>query len=89
MSLYKEVALDFGFKSTSEKKKDVGKPKSGKYSFHKISSFIINFFNFPISIYLPIQSDFCRHLLIHIQLKLYPTFLDLPTYPEILYRRSL
>ena len=36
MGLVKEVALDFGFKSTSEKKKDVGKPKSGKYSFHKI-----------------------------------------------------
>ena len=36
MSLYKEVALDFGFKSTSEKKKEVGKSKSGKYSFYKI-----------------------------------------------------
>ena len=36
MGLVKEVALDFGFKSTSEKKKEVGKPKSGKYSFHKI-----------------------------------------------------
>ena len=36
MGQFKEVALDFGFKSTSEKKKEVGKSKSGKYSFHKI-----------------------------------------------------
>ena len=36
MVQYKEVALDFGFKTTSEKKKEVGKSKSGKYSFHKI-----------------------------------------------------
>ena len=34
MGQFKEVALDFGFKSTSEKKKEVG--KSGRYSFHKI-----------------------------------------------------
>ena len=36
MVQYKEVALDFGFKNTSEKKKEVGKSKSGKYSFHNI-----------------------------------------------------
>ena len=36
MGLIKEVTLDFGFKSTSEKKKEVGKSKSGKYSFPKI-----------------------------------------------------
>ena len=36
MGQIKEVALDFGFKSTSEKKKEVGKSKSGKYSFPKI-----------------------------------------------------
>ena len=36
MGQIKEVTLDFGFKSTSEKKKEVGKPKSGKYSFDKI-----------------------------------------------------
>ena len=55
MGQFKEVALDFGFKSTSEKKKEVGKSKSGKYSFHKIISvheYVINFFNFSKSIYL-------------------------------------
>ena len=36
MGRIKEVTLDFGFKSTSEKKKEVGKSKSGKYSFPKI-----------------------------------------------------
>ena len=36
MGLLKEATLDFGFKKPSEKKKEVGKSKSGKYSFPKI-----------------------------------------------------
>ena len=48
MGQIKEVTLDFGFKSTNEKKKEVAKSKSGNYLFHKtiLVYWFFNFFSF-------------------------------------------
>ena len=63
MVQYKEVALDFGFKSTSESKKEVSKSKSGKYSFHKIILVSVYLINFSLWTILYLNCCLLNHLI--------------------------